>query len=102
MIAVSLYEMEIILSVIKKHVPNCDVLVFGSRYKLTHNDKSDLDLAIVGNSKLNIRLVSAIKEDFMESDLPFKVDVIDYHSISDSFREIIDRSNVRIYPISKN
>ena len=98
MIAVSLEEMELILAIIKRHVPECDVLAFGSRFKGTHNEASDLDLAIVGKEKLGPSLIGNIKEDFMESAIPFKVDVLDYHSISPAFRAIVDDGHERIYP----
>jgi len=97
MIAVSPSEMEIIQSIIKKHAPNCDVLAFGSRLKGTHSEASDLDLAIKGLEKLPAKTLSNIKEDFMESDIPFKVDVLDYHRTSEAFRGIIDRGSERIF-----
>jgi len=97
MIAVSPAEMEIILTIIKKHVPDCDVLAFGSRFKGTHSESSDLDLAIVGKSKLGLSLIGSISEDFMESDIPFKVSVLDYHTVSPAFKEIIDNGHERIY-----
>ena len=97
MIAVSPAEMEIVLTIIKKHVPDCDVLAFGSRFKGTHNDASDLDLAIMGKEKLGLSLMGRIKEDFMESDLPFRVDVLDYHTMSPAFREIVDSGHERVY-----
>ena len=97
MIAANSVEMEIIHEIIKKHVPDCDVLAFGSRLKWTHNDASDLDLAIKGKNKLDMFLVERIKEDFMESDIPYKVDVLDYYRVSPAFRAIIDAANERIY-----
>ena len=100
MIAVSHDEMEMILTIIKKHVPDCEVLAFGSRFKGTHSESSDLDLAIVGKSRLGLSLIGSIREDFMESDIPFKVGVLDYHAVSPTFREIIDRGHERIYHCS--
>ena len=97
MIAVSPDEMEIILKIIKKYVPNCDVLAFGSRLKWTHTDSSDLDLALISKNKLGISIIAQIKEDFMESDIPYKVDVLDYNAISESFKKIIDARNFKIY-----
>jgi hypothetical protein len=41
--------------------------------------------------------VSEIKEDFMESDIPFRVDVHDYNAMPENFREIIDKGNEVIY-----
>ena len=97
MIAVSPAEMEIIHAIIKKHVPDCDVLAFGSRYKGTHDESSDLDLALVGKEKLGLSLIGNIREDFMESDIPFKVSVLDYSTVSPAFRKIIDNGYERIY-----
>jgi predicted nucleotidyltransferase len=66
-------------------------LAFGSRLKQTHHASSDLDLAVVGKEKLSFSTVGRLKEDFMESDIPYKIDILDYHAVSPGFREIIDR-----------
>ena len=99
MIAVSDYEMEIIQNIIKKHATDCTVLAFGSRYKWTNKDYSDLDLAFVkpNGEKVGHSSIFDIKEEFEESDLPFKVDVLDYHAVSPEFKAIIDAGNTVIY-----
>jgi type I restriction enzyme S subunit len=99
MICVSDFEMDIIYKIIKEYAADCDVLAFGSRYKWTPKDSSDLDLAFAetNGTKLGLRRLGELSEAFAESDLPFKVDVIDYHRVSDSFRKIIDAGNERIY-----
>ena len=97
MIAVSSFELEIILKIIKKHVSRCDVLAFGSRYKWTNEETSDLDLAIIGYDKVGYSIIDNMKFDFMESDLPFRVDVLDYNAVSSEFRAIIDGGNEVIY-----
>jgi hypothetical protein len=38
----------------------------------------------------------------MESDLSFRVDVVDYYGISDNFRRIIDAGNEKIFSGRKN
>lgn len=40
---------------------------------------------------LNWRLIESLKDAFSESDLPFTVDVLDWHTIPDSFRDVILR-----------
>ena len=47
MISVSDFELEEILNIIQAHASDCDVLAFGSRYRWTAKDHSDLDLAFV-------------------------------------------------------
>lgn len=41
--------------------------------------------------------MSALAEDFSESDLPWKVDLVDWWSISEAFRAIIDRDKVLLW-----
>lgn len=86
-------DLKRVRAILKAHVPDCMVLAFGSRVKGTHRLTSDLDIAIVGDAKLPFGTIGAIKEDFMESDLPFRVDVLDYHGISTEFRAVIDEEH---------
>ncbi|MDE2844989.1 MAG: restriction endonuclease subunit S [Chloroflexota bacterium] len=76
------------------HVPESEVRAFGSRATWTAKDYSDLDLAIVGSGPLDRRTLGRLKEAFEDSELPIRVDVLDWHSISESFREVIKRDYV--------
>jgi len=98
-ICVSESELDLILGIIKKHTSDCDVRVFGSRYKQTPKDYSDLDLAfaLVNGQRLGIKRIGQLEEAFSESELPYRVDVVDYNAISLEFRVIIDRGNEVIY-----
>ncbi|MDR3088732.1 MAG: restriction endonuclease subunit S [Desulfobulbaceae bacterium] len=97
MIAVSPSEYKIILNIIAKHAGDCDVLAFGSRYTWTNKDYSDLDLALKANNKLGLKRLGKIASAFEESELPFRVDVLDYNTISPQFRAIIDAGHERIH-----
>ncbi len=97
MIAVSPKELEMILGILREHAPGSEVRAFGSRYKKTNTDRSDLDLAIVGQSKLSLATLGALRDAFEESDLPYRVDVLDYHAVSDEFREVIDAGYETVY-----
>ena len=81
-------------AILAGHVPECEVRAFGSRATWTAKDYSDLDLAVVGEGLLDWRTLDRLKEAFEESDLPMRVDVLDWHAISDSFREVIERDYV--------
>lgn len=80
----------LIKSILAEYVSDCQVRAFGSRVNGTARQHSDLDLAIVGKTKMPLRTKTLLKEAFENSDLPFRVDIIDYNAISDSFRKIID------------
>ena len=55
---------------------------------------ADLDLAVVGEGPLDWRTLSRLKEAFEESDLPMRVDVLDWHATSESFRKVIEQNYV--------
>ncbi|MEK6777094.1 MAG: nucleotidyltransferase domain-containing protein, partial [bacterium] len=76
--------------ILAEHVPDCEVRAFGSRVTWTAKDYSDLDLAVVGREKLDAARLRRMKEAFEESDLPFRVDLLDWHRISESFRKVIE------------
>ncbi|MDR3292000.1 MAG: nucleotidyltransferase domain-containing protein [Methanobrevibacter sp.] len=90
-------EMEIVLNIIKKHTKKCEVLVFGSRLKEDNRKFSDLDLAFICKGGLGLKKRIKLDIEFEESDLPYKVDVIDYNTTSKEFQKIIDNNNEKIY-----
>ncbi len=81
--------LEIVQGILRKHVPGMPVWVFGSRATGTAKDHSDLDLAVITEKPLNDKTMGALKEAFSESNLPVRVDVVDWAGISEQFREII-------------
>lgn len=97
MICISEEELKIVLDIIKRLYPKCRLLAFGSRYKWTNKDYSDLDLAIEGEEKISFEEMSKIKDAFEESDLNFSVDIIDLKGISEEFKEIVMNGNEEIY-----
>lgn len=63
--------------------------VFGSRTKNKARPLSDLDLCIKDTAPIPFRTLAAREAAFEESDLPFKVDVKDWHTMSENFRALI-------------
>jgi type I restriction enzyme S subunit len=84
----------IVRDTLRRHVPGHEVWAFGSRVKGTTKPYSDLDLAIITDQPLPLVISAALSEDFSESDLPWRVDVVDWATTSDSFRKIIERDKV--------
>ena len=88
-------HLEIVQTILASHLPaGVSVRVFGSRAKWTAKPYSDLDLALKGAKKLPRSLVSDLTEAFSESDLPFKVDVLDWHDVAPSFQAVVDRDGL--------
>jgi uncharacterized protein len=95
-IALTSQEIKIVSNILKNF---SSVIVFGSRVKGTESKFSDLDLCI--KSKISTYEFESVKEAFENSDLSFKVDVVDYHRISDSFKKIIDEQGVEWKKLTK-
>ena len=96
MIDLNPHHLETVNAILAEHVPECEVWAFGSRATWTAKDYSDLDLAVVGKGPLDWNMLGHLKEAFEESNLPMRVDVLDWHSISESFRKVIERDCVVI------
>ncbi|MDR2991555.1 MAG: restriction endonuclease subunit S [Burkholderiaceae bacterium] len=85
---------QIVRGILRKHVPQYEVWAFGSRAKWTAKEYSDLDLAVITSQPLPLNVSAALADDFSESDLPWKVDVVDWATTSEAFRKIIERDRV--------
>ncbi|CAE6821947.1 restriction endonuclease subunit S [Xanthomonas arboricola pv. juglandis] len=85
---------QIVRDILHKHVPHYEVWAFGSRAKWLAKQYSDLDLAIITDQPLSLAVSAALADDFSESDLPWKVDIVDWAATSEAFRQIIERDRV--------
>lgn len=89
-------DWEIVRGILAHHVPQYEVWAFGSRTTGTAKEYSDLDLAIITDQPLGLSLSAVISNDFVESDLPIKVDVVDWATANEAFRRIIESKKVVI------
>ena len=55
---------------------------------------SDLDLVVMGETPLPSAVCADLADAFRESNLPFKVDVVDWAETNETFRRIIEREYV--------
>ena len=86
----------IVRDILHRHVPGYTVWAFGSRATRTAWRFSDLDLAIITDTPLPFDVGGALREDFSESDLPFRVDILDWATTSEAFRRRVEQDKVVI------
>lgn len=88
--------LEIVRHILAAHLPEAEVLAYGSRVTGTGHEGSDLDLVArnLHNPMLPVRNLAEIRDAFSESRLPILVDILDWAQIPDSFREEIERVGV--------
>ena len=92
--------LEIIRQILAVHLPEAEVLAYGSRVSGTAHEGSDLDLVARNphNPMLPVRNLGEARDAFTESNLPILVDIQDWARIPDSFRGEIERAGVVIFP----
>jgi predicted nucleotidyltransferase len=73
-----------------RHVPEREVRVMGSRVTGRAKPFSDLDLVVMGDAPLDLAARGRLRDAFDDSSLPFRVDIIEWATASESFRRLID------------
>lgn len=85
-------------ALLRAHVPHAEVWAYGSRVTGSSHAASDLDL-VLRNLKNPLEETSTLyelKEAFTESNLPIRVDIMDWARIPESFRREIERAHVMV------
>ncbi len=81
----------LVRAILDRRLPGIEARVFGSRVQGGARAYSDLDLALVGDEPIPRRILWLLKEDFEESELRFRVDLVDWNRIGHRFRALIER-----------
>lgn len=79
--------LEMVTGILAAHLPDAEVIAYGSRVNGTCHDGSDLDLVARNrhNPLLLVGNLGAVRDAFSESNLPILVDIQDWSRIPDSF-----------------
>jgi predicted nucleotidyltransferase len=80
--------------ILQHYLANYSVWAFGSRVSGKPKPYSDLDLAIISQQPLSLSLLAEVAEAFSESDLPWKVDLVDWATTSERFRQVITQQKL--------
>jgi predicted nucleotidyltransferase len=88
------HDAVLVRSILDTHVPDMDVWAFGSRATGKAKRYSDLDLVLISDQRIAFSALAALEAAFEESNLPFKVDVVDITSVAPAFRAIIEATAV--------
>lgn len=90
-------DQAIVTAILRSHLPpEARAWVFGSRATGTARRYSDLDLALEASEPLDADVLGRIADALCESDLPYKVDLLDLRVIDPSFRTRIARDFIAL------
>lgn len=97
MINASQENLLILTKILNKHLPqDAVVYAFGSRIKGSSRQYSDLDITIKTQDQLPNKIMIEVKDELMESDIPFRVDVSQWNNLSINFKNCIKDELVEI------
>jgi len=91
-------QLEIVRTILKRYVPQYETWAFGSRARGTQKTPSDLDLAIITDQPLPLSVDTALHDAFSASDLPWRVDIVDWAATREPFRRIIEQNKFVVCP----
>ncbi len=88
-------------ALLQQHLPQAEVWAYGSRVNGNGHDASDLDLVVrqPADLKQETPALWEAKEALVESNLPIRMDVVDWAYIPDSFHREIERAYVVVQPV---
>ena len=87
---------DMVLAILRRRIPDMTVWAFGSRVGGKARKYSDLDLVVVGSEPIPNDVYDRLIEDFDDSDLPIRVDLLDWNRIDDNFKPYILERHVVI------
>ena len=81
---------------LRTHVPHAEVWAYGSRVTGNGHEASDLDLVLRNPQNLleETDALPDLKEAFTESNLPIRVEIMDWARIPTSFHREIERAHM--------
>lgn len=82
--------------ILGQHLPGLEVRLFGSRVRGTARKFSDIDLVVVGASAVPEQTLTGLRDAFANSDLPYKVDVLDWQAITPEFQKVIEEQGFEL------
>ena len=87
----------LVLDILGANLPlGAKTWVFGSRASGRARHYSDLDLAIDAGRPMTLDELARLTEAFRDSDLPYRVDLVDWHEIDDRWRQTIAAERIAL------
>lgn len=79
-------QLQLVTQLVHRYLPGAQAFAFGSRVNGRATLHSDLDIAVQRGTPFHWRELADLREALMESDLPIRVDVVDWAHSSPKFQ----------------
>lgn len=90
-------HLELIKSILEKYLANklkSKIYLYGSRSTGKNKNFSDIDLALKLNDQETNSLIAKIKNDLEDSELPYKVDLVNWDEIAKEYLPQIKKQKI--------
>jgi len=85
---------EKIIGILTVLFPKAKIYLFGSRAREDHGPRSDIDIAIDEGKPIMPARMGEASDMLAESNIIYKIDVVDLHTVSDKMREFILKEGI--------
>jgi predicted nucleotidyltransferase len=82
--------------ILARHAPEVRAWAFGSRTAGHARRFSDLDVALEAENGVPVEILARLRDAFSESNLPIKVDVVDWDALDPEFRSTVASRRVAL------
>lgn len=91
-------------ALLQQWLPHAEIWAYGSRVTAQAHEASDLDLVVRNPSQLMLPTESLLdaKDSIVESNLPIRVDMVDWAKVPEHFRQEIARAYVVVQSANKS
>ena len=91
-------HLALLRELLKQHLPHAEVWGYGSRVNGNGHEASDLDLVVrqPADLKQETPQLGEMREAFIESNLPIRVEVVDWARVPASFHREIEQAYVMV------
>lgn len=72
------------------------VFIFGSQVGGRSARYSDIDIGIESAKKIPWSKISLLEEALTESDLPYKVEIVDFNDVSENFKQVAKKKIISL------
>jgi predicted nucleotidyltransferase len=87
------YQQKIINLITALH-PKVKIFLFGSQATGTQVHGSDIDIALDAEKPMNRAEVGEVREILNATDIPYKIDVVDFHSVPEAMQKMILKEGI--------
>ncbi|MEE1068607.1 MAG: nucleotidyltransferase domain-containing protein [Fibrobacteraceae bacterium] len=96
-ISIDSNHLETVKRILDLHFNGLEVLAYGSRVSgINLTPDADLDIVVVSEKPISLEDMISVEKAFAETELPFRVDIVDWAKLPESLQKAIKKEHAVI------